>query len=135
MSRYIMVSLISGILFGFMDGLINGNPVAVRLYEVFKPISKTSVNFAAGIIIDLAYGFILAGLFLMLYPSLPGQNGVVKGLSFGWITWLLRVLMSVVSQWMMFNIPFKTSVYTVFAGLAEMLILGIFYGLTLQPKN
>ena len=130
-----MVSLISGILFGFMDGLINGNPVAVRLYEVFKPISKTSVNFAAGIIIDLAYGFILAGLFLMLYPSLPGQNGVVKGLSFGWITWLLRVLMSVVSQWMMFNIPFKTSVYTVFAGLAEMLILGIFYGLTLQPKN
>jgi len=130
-----MVSLISGILFGFMDGLINGNPVAVRLYEVFKPISKTSVNFAAGIIIDLAYGFILAGLFLMLNPSLPGQNGVVKGLSFGWITWLLRVLMSVVSQWMMFNIPFKTSVYTVFAGLAEMLILGIFYGLTLQPKN
>ncbi len=81
MTSYIIVSLISGVLFGVLDGLINANPLAVRLYEVYKPIAKTSVNFIAGIAIDLAYGFILAGLFLLLYPALPGASGLVKGVS------------------------------------------------------
>jgi ethanolamine ammonia-lyase large subunit len=38
MNRYIIiVSIASGILFGVMDGLINANPLAQRLYEVYKP--------------------------------------------------------------------------------------------------
>jgi hypothetical protein len=32
----------------------------------------------AGIIIDLAYGFILAALFLLFYQSLPSEIGIVK---------------------------------------------------------
>ena len=57
MSNYIIISLVSGVLFGVMDGVINGNPLAVRLFEVYKPIAKQSLNMVAGIIIDLAYGF------------------------------------------------------------------------------
>lgn len=133
MFNYVLFSVIGGILFGVMDGLINANPMATRLYEVYKPIAKPSLNFIAGIIIDLAYGFILAGLFLMLYQSLPGASGLVKGLCFGLMTWFLRVAMSVASQWMMYKVPTKTLIYTLFAGLAEMLVLGIFFGLTLHP--
>ena len=135
MTSYIIVSAISGILFGILDGLINANPVANRLFEVYKPIAKTSVNFIAGIIIDLAYGFILAALFLLVYPSLPGEVGLLKGVSFGLIVWFLRVVMSVVSQWMMYKVPLKTLLYTLLAGLGEMLILGILYGLALQPAK
>ena len=40
MVRYIIVSIVSGILFGVLDGLINANPLAQRLYEVYKPIAK-----------------------------------------------------------------------------------------------
>jgi len=40
MVRYIIVSIVSGILFGVLDGLINANPLAQRLYEVYKPISQ-----------------------------------------------------------------------------------------------
>lgn len=133
MFNYVLFSVIGGILFGVMDGLINANPMATRLYEVYKPIAKPSLNFIAGIIIDLAYGFILAGLFLMLYQSLPGASGLFKGLCFGLMTWFLRVAMSVASQWMMYKVPTNTLLYTLFAGLAEMLVLGIFFGLTLHP--
>jgi len=133
MTSYIVVSVISGILFAVMDGLINANPLAVRLFEVYKPIARKSVNFVAGMIIDLVYGFILAGLFLLLYASLPGEAGWVKGVSFALIVWFLRGVMSAASQWMMFNVPLKTVSYTLLAGLGEMLVLGILYGLTLQP--
>jgi hypothetical protein len=133
MTSYIIVSIVSGILFGILDGLINANPIAVKLFEVYKPIAKTSVNFVAGIIIDLAYGFILAALFLLLYPSLPGGTGLVKGVSFALMVWFLRAVMSVASQWMMYKVPFKTLLYTLLTQLGEMLILGLLYGLALHP--
>jgi hypothetical protein len=135
MTSYIIISIISGILFGVLDGLINANPIANKLYEVYKPISKTSINFVAGMIIDLAYGFILAALFLLVYPSLPGEAGLVKGASFALMVWFFRVVMSVASQWMMYKVPSKALLYTLLAGLGEMLILGILYGLALQPTK
>jgi len=133
MTTYIIVSVISGVLFGILDGLMNANPVANKLFKVYEPIAKTSVNFVAGMIIDLAYGFILAALFLLLYPSLPGEAGLLKGVGFGLMVWFFRVLMSVASQWMMYKVPLKALLYTALAGLGEMLILGILYGLVLQP--
>jgi hypothetical protein len=112
MVTYIIVSIISGILFGIMDGLINANPIANNLYKVYKELAKTSINFVAGMIIDLAYGFILAAIFLLLYPSLPGEAGVLKGISFAVMVWFFRVVMSVASQWMMFTVPVKALFYT-----------------------
>jgi hypothetical protein len=113
--------------------LINANPLAIKLFEVYKPIAKTSLNFVAGILIDLAYGFILAALFLLVYPGLPGEVGLAKGVSFALMVWFLRVVMNVASQWMMFKVPLKTLLYTLLAGLGEMLILGMLYGIALHP--
>ena len=135
MTAYILVSIIGGILFGVMDGLINANPLAVKLFEVFKPIAKTSINVPAGVIIDLVYGFVLAGLFLLLYPALPGATGLLKGISYALIIWFLRVAMSVISQWMMYTLPVNALLYTLLAGLGEMLVLGILYGIYLRPSN
>ncbi len=133
MLAYILVSLGGGILFGVMDALIHANPLAQRLFEVYKPIARTSVNAPVGIVIDLIYGFALAGLFLQLYPSLPGNSGLIKGLSFALLAWFLRVLMSTASEWMMFQVPGETLVYSLVAGLLEMAVLGILFGLTLHP--
>ncbi len=132
-ATYIIVSIISGILFGVLDGLINANPLAVHLYAIYKPIARKSINLQAGILIDLLYGFLLSGIFLVLYPSLPGELGVVKGLSFALMVWFTRVVMSIASQWMMFVIPAKSLLYTAITGLGEMLVLGVLYGLTLRP--
>jgi len=133
MTTYIIVSLISGILFGILDGIINANPLAQKLFEVYKPIAKTSMNFIAGILIDLAYGFILAGIYLILYTSLPGGIGVVKGISFALLAWFFRVAMQAASQWMMFKVPVRTLFYSLVTGFIEMLALGLVYGLTLKP--
>lgn len=133
MLTFALVSVASGILFGLLDAVINANPLARRLYEVYKPISRTSINPVVGIVIDLVYGFVMAGVFLLLFNSLPGETGLLKGLSFAGLVWFFRVVMSAASQWMMFKIPAKTILYTLIAGLVEMLILGVLYGLTLQP--
>ena len=133
MLRYVLVSIGSGLLFGLLDGLINANPIAVKLYQVYKPIARTSVNALAGIAIDLAYGFIMAAIFLLLYESLPGQSGIVKGLSFAVLAWFFRGVMYAASTWMMFDLPITLVGYGLATGLAEMLVLGSLYGLTLRP--
>ena len=75
----------------------------------------------------------MAAVFLLLYQSLPGETGFVKGVSFALLVWFFRVVMSAASQWVMFNVPGKALLYSLLAGLGEMLILGLLYGLTLKP--
>lgn len=133
MGRYIFISILSGILFGVLDGLINANPLAQRLYEFYKPIARTSINLLAGIVIDLVYGFMMAGIFLLLYKSLPGGSGFTKGVSFAILVWFFRVVMHTATTWMTLNVPFRVLLYPLVAGLGEMLILGMLYGLTLKP--
>ncbi len=87
----------------------------------------------AGVVIDLVYGFAMGGIFLLIYESLPGDIGLLKGISFAALAWFFRVLMSAASSWMMFKIPSRTLLYTLFTGLGEMLVLGLLYGLFLKP--
>lgn len=134
MWRYVIVSVGSGILFGVLDGVINANPLARRLYQVYEPILKKSINPIAGIAIDLVYGFIMAAVFLLLYQSLPGPGGFVKGLAFGVITWFFRVVMSAASTSVMFKVPSATVFYNLMTGFGEMLVLGMLFGLTLKPS-
>ena len=135
MWNYVVVSLAAGILLGTLDGVINANRLAQRLYQAYKPIARSSVNALAGILIDLAYGFVLAALFLLLYRSLPGESGWTKGLSFGLIAWFLRVAMSVASQWVMYRIPPAALAYTLVTGLAEMLAVGLLLGIALRIQS
>ncbi len=133
MIRYLLVSVGSGVLFGIMDAIINANPLAQRLFEVYKPIARTSVNPVLGIGIDIAYGFIMAGIFLLLYKSLPGKTGLLKGACFGVLVWFFRVVMHAASQWMMFTVTPAALYYSLLAGLMEMLVLGALYGTTSKP--
>ena len=132
--RYTVISLVGGLLFGVLDGVLNANPLARSFFDVYQPIARTSINVVAGMIIDLMYGFVLAGMFMLLSPALPGSSGLVKGLSFAAGLWFVRVVMGAASTWIMFNIPARTIAYVTAAGLAEMLALGILYGVTLVPE-
>ena len=133
MIRYIIVSIGGGILFGVLDGLINGNPFAQKLFQVYQPISKTTINIPAGMTIDILYGFIIAGIFLMLYKSLPGSTGLMKGIGFAFIIWFFRVVMYAATQWMTITIPASALLYILVTGLVEMLLLGMLLGATLKP--
>jgi hypothetical protein len=132
MIRFIISAVLTGLLFGIFDGLINSNPYAIKLMECYKPIAKQSINIPAGLLIDLVYGFVISGLFLILFPVLPTEFGIIKGITFGVGIWFFRVLMNVVSSWMMFNIPIMTLAYLLLTGLVEMILLGILNGLLLR---
>ena len=134
MKRYIIVSIFSGVVFGILDGLINANPFASKLFLVFQPIAKSSVNVPIGLVIDIFYGFIMAGIFLILYQSIPGKSGFIKGLNYGLLIWFFRVAMYVITTWMMFDTPYATLIYILITGLGEMLIIGLIYGTLLKPK-
>lgn len=133
---YILVSIVSGLLLGFLDGVINANPLATQLYAVYNPIARGSINLPAGIVIDVVYGFLMAGIFLTIYEGLPGgEMGVLKGISYGLMVWFFRVVMYVASQWLMFKVQLEAVLYTLTTGLVEMLLLGIIYGLLLRKPD
>ena len=132
MQRFIIAAISTGILFGIMDGLINGNPLAVRLMKCYKPIAKQNINIPVGLLIDLAYGFAISGIYFSIIPILPTDNLIINGIIFGIGIWFFRVLMGVISSWMMFTIPGKTLFYIAFTGLVEMIILGIINGLIIR---
>ncbi len=107
--RYAIVGVMSGVLFAVLDGVLNANPLAQRLFAFYKPIARTSMNPVAGTVIDIAFGFVMVGVFLLLQGSLPGGTGLLKGLSSGILVWIVRVVMSTASQWVMFRVPVEAS--------------------------
>ena len=133
MVRLLIVGAASGVLFAIMDMAVNANPLGRSLNEVYRPLARESVNVAAGVLIDLVYGIALAAIFLLLHASLPGEAGIVKGLSYAALLWLLRVVMYVATQWMTLKIPSSTLLYTLLTGAAEVCVLGVFYGWLLEP--
>jgi len=128
-----MVGLAVGLLFAVMDGLINANPVAQRLYSVYQPIARKAVNVPVGLAFDFMSGIVMAFLFVALSPSLPG-GWLTKGITFGLIAWFFRVAMGSASQAVMFEVPASTVLYGLFSGLAEMVALGMVYGLLLRSR-
>lgn len=132
MLRYFVVSISSGLILGFLDGLINANPYAQKLFEVYKPIAKSSVNIVLGFGIDILYGFVMTGLFFLLYKSLPGQTAILKGLSYGLIVAFFSVVMHVFSQLVMFKVSANALIYMFLTGLLEILIVSIYISATLK---
>ena len=134
MRRQIVVGLAAGAAFLVLDGAINANPLAQRLYTAYQPIARPGINVVAGSAIDLAFGVILAGLFSALRGSLPGGNGLTKGLSFGLIVWFLRVCMRVASEWVVTVVPAEVHAYTLAAGFVQILVVTGVIGWLLQES-
>ncbi|MBZ5593225.1 MAG: hypothetical protein LAP39_13370 [Acidobacteriia bacterium] len=128
--RVLAVGVGVGVVFAILDGLLNANPLAQRLYAVYRPIVRQSVNAPLGLLFDIISGVVLAALFVGLSPALPGGR-LTKGLAFGLMVWFLRVAMGVAAQAVMFNVPGSALAYSLITGLVEMSILGLLCGLAL----
>lgn len=107
MPRYVGFGVAAGAVITILDGVLNANPIAQRLYEVYPPIARPSVHVALGIGFDLLAGVVMAALFVRLRPTLPG-GPVAKGLAFGLMVWFLRVVMDAAAHATMFQISGST---------------------------
>jgi hypothetical protein len=135
MFRQIAVGLGAGLLFLVLDGVIHANPLAQRLYAVYEPLARPRVNALLGSSIDLAYGVVLAVVFVRLLPSLPGSGGVAKGLSFALLVWFLRVVMSVAGEWVTRTTPPATHAYVLLTGLVQVVVVALFLAALLTPRS
>jgi hypothetical protein len=129
--RVVIVGVGVGLVFAILDGLLNANPLAQRLYAVYRPIARQSVNAPLGLLFDIISGVVLAALFVGLGPALPGGR-LTKGLAFGVMVWFLRVAMGVAAQAVMFNVPASALAYSLITGLVEMSLLGLICALSLR---
>ena len=131
--RIASVGVIGGLVFAMADALLNANPLAQRLYDVYRPIARESVNAPLGLTFDLVSGLVMGVMFVLLAPALPGGS-LTKGIAFGLIAWFFRVAMQSASQLVMFRISGAAVVYGLSSGLAEMLLLGALYALLLPAR-
>jgi hypothetical protein len=132
--RVLAVGLGTGVTFAILDGVLNANPVAQRLYAVYRPIARESVNAPLGLVVDLVSGIVMAAVFAALAPVLHGGPWT-RGLAFGLLVWYFRVAMNVAGQAVMFNIPAPALLYSLASGLVEMALLGLLLGFALRPAS
>jgi len=101
---------------GFIGSEVFGLPVEQ------PPGFEAKMKF--GLIFELINGFMLAVIYAVIHPSLPGR-GWKKGISYGVLVWGLRVVMGAFSTYMMTDMSPILIAITVVTGLIEVLILGI----------
>jgi len=130
-SKIIFSSLIIGVFFIILDGCsaIILSPVYARFsgLEIFK----TAPSIRAGLLFDVLNGFILVTVFMVIQEGLPGGL-IVKGIYFGFIVGLFRVLMNAFSSYVMYNIPPTLLIYSSLVWYVEIIVLGVLTSLVYQ---
>lgn len=122
--KILICGIITGTLFIIFDMFI-----AILTSPIFSPYSdlpiwKTPPNILAGLIFDLINGFILVAVYMTIYEGIPGF-GWRKGLNYGIIVGLFRVVMMSFSTIVMYNVPSILVITSLVTGYTEIVILCI----------
>ncbi len=122
MKRVLTCGIITGVLFIMFDMIssISTSPIFSPYSDL--PIWKTPPDILAGVIFDLINGFILVAVYMMIYNGIPGY-GWKKGLNYGIIVGLFRVVMPSFSTIVMYTIPFTLVIASLVTGYIEIVIL------------
>jgi hypothetical protein len=125
--RIVVAGIAASVLFLVLDmalgtagGLIGAQVFGLPVEQ--PPGFEAKIKF--GVIFELINGFMLAVIYAVIHPSLPGQ-GWKKGVSYGLLVWGLRVVMGAFSTYMMTDMPPILIAITGVTGLIEVMILCI----------
>jgi hypothetical protein len=127
-AKTVICSIIVGILFIVFDMLIA--ITTSPLYALYSDLAiwKTPPNILVGTIFDIINGFILVGVYMVLYIGIPGL-GWKKGLTYGIIVDLFRVVMMTFSSIVMLDIPLLLVVVSLVTGYIEIIVLCVILAL------
>jgi len=131
--KILACGIMTGVLFIIFDMII-----AISTSPIFSPYSdlpiwKTPPNILAGTIFDLINGFILAAVYMMIYNGIPGF-GWKKGLNYGIIVGLFRVVMTSFSTIVMYNIPLTLVITSFVTGFIEIMTLCIILAVVYEKE-
>jgi cellulose synthase/poly-beta-1,6-N-acetylglucosamine synthase-like glycosyltransferase len=125
--RLIVAGIVASVLFLVLDAALGtaGGFIGAQVFGL--PVEQPpgfEAKLTYGLIFELINGFMLAVIYAVIHPSLPGR-GWKKGISYGLIVWGLRVVMWAFSTYMMTDMAPVSIVINAVTGLIEVLILGI----------
>jgi len=83
---------------------------------------------------NLVLAIIVALVYAILYRGIPGR-GIQKGLTFGFLGWLIGVLVPMFSMYILLKIAGGTIVYFTLQGLVEYLVYGIIISAIYREKG
>jgi hypothetical protein len=134
--RLVVTGIVAAILFLVLDMVLGaGGGLITQAFDASiaqPPGIEAKIKF--GLIFEVVNGFMLALIYAIIQPSLPGR-GWQKGLSYGLLVWGLRVVMWAFSTYMMTDMSPILIVITVITGLIEVLILGIVIAIIYRSAN
>jgi hypothetical protein len=125
--RLIVAGIAASVLFLVLDAVLGmaGGFVGAQVFGLpFEQPPGIENKMMISPVFELINGFMLAVIYAVIHPSLPGR-GWKKGISYGLIVWGLRVVMWAFSTYMMTDISPILIAITVVTGLIEVLILGV----------
>jgi len=125
--RLLVAGIAASVLFLILDMFFGtaGGFIGAQIFGLpFEQPPGIEAKMTLGLVFELINGFMLAVIYAVIHPSLPGR-GWKKGISYGLIVWGLRVVMWAFSTYMMTDMSPILIAITVFTGLIEVLILGI----------
>jgi hypothetical protein len=125
--RFFVAGIVASALFLALDAVLGmvGGLIGARVFGL--PSTQPAgieAKMVIGSFFELVNGFMLATIYAIIHPSLPGR-GWKKGGSYGLIVWGLRVVMWAFSTYMMTDISSVLIAINVVTGLIEVLILSI----------
>ncbi len=77
---------------------------------------------------------VVALVYAILYKGIPGR-GIKKGLVFGFLTWLIGVLIPMFSMYILLKIATGTIIYFTLQGLFEYLLYGVIISAIYTEKD
>jgi hypothetical protein len=125
--RLVVAGIVASVLFLVLDAALGtaGGFIGAEAFDLpFEQPPGIEAKMKFGLIFELINGFMLAVIYAVIYPSLPGR-GWKKGISYGLLVWGLRVVMGAFSTYMMTDMPPILIAITVVTGLIEVMVLGI----------
>jgi hypothetical protein len=125
--RLVVAGIVASVLFLVLDMVLGtaGGFIGVQVFGLpFEQPPGFEAKVKYGFIFELVNGFMLAVIYAVIHPSLPGR-GWKKGISYGLLVWGLRVVMGAFSTHMMTDMSPILIAITGVTGLIEVLILCI----------
>ena len=121
--RLVIASIAASVLFLVLDAVFGvlGGVIGETVFGI-PGGQLDQAKMGLGLVFELVNGFMLALIYAIIHPALPGE-GWKKGISYGLIVWGLRVLMWAFSTYMMTSMPPIQISITVLTGVIEILII------------
>lgn len=132
--KILLCGVITSFLFLIFDMLIGISTSPIFSPYSDLPIWKTPPNILAGLVFDLINGFILVLVYGTIYKGIPGF-GWKKGLNYGVIVGLFRVVMMSFSMIVMYNVPLILVFTSLITGFIEIVLLCIILAVIYEKLN